>query len=47
MQEAVRVFFFSVFSIGSTRDGMFPVVSDSLREMSLQALLKYEGLADT
>ena len=47
MQEAVRVFFFSVFSISSARDDMFPVISDSLREMSLQALLKYEGPADT
>ena len=25
VQEAVRVFFFSVFSIGSARDGMCPV----------------------
>ena len=47
VQEAVRVFFFSVFSIGSARDDMFPVISGSLREMSLQALLKYEGPADT
>ena len=44
-QEAVCVFFFSVFSFGSARDGLCPVVSDSLREMSLQALLKYEGPA--
>ena len=47
MQEAVRVFFFSVVSIGSARDDMYPVVSGSLREMSLQALLKYEGPADS
>ena len=47
VQEAVRVFFFSVFSNGSARDGMFPVISDSLRVISLQALLKYEGLAVT
>ena len=47
VQEAVRVFFFSVFSSGSARDDMFPVVSGSLREMSLQALLKYEGPADS
>ena len=33
MQEAVRVFFFLVFSIGSARDDMFPVVSGSLREI--------------
>ena len=46
-QEAVRVFFFSVFSIGPARDDMFPVVSDSLREMSLQTLLKFEGPAVT
>ena len=45
VQEAERVSFFSVFSIGSARDDMFPVVSDSLREMSLHALLKYEGPA--
>ena len=32
VQEAVRVFFFSVFSIGTARDGMCPVVSGSLRE---------------
>ena len=43
VQKAVRVSFFSVFSIGSARDGMCPVVSGSLREMSLQALLKFEG----
>ena len=47
VQEAVRVFSFSVFSIGSARDGMFLVISDSLRVMSLQALLKYEGPAVT
>ena len=47
MQEAVRVFCFSVFSIGSARDGLFPVMSDSLRVLSLQALLKYEGPAVT
>ena len=41
VQEAVRVFFFSVFSFGSTRDDMCPVVSGSLREMSLQAMLTY------
>ena len=46
VQVAVRVFS-SVFSIGSARDDMFPVISDSLREMSLQALLKYEGPAVT
>ena len=45
VQGAVRVFFFSFFSIGSARDDMFPVISDSLRVMSLQALLKYEGPA--
>ena len=43
MQEALRVFLFSVFSIGSARDDMCPVFSGSLREMSLQAMLKYEG----
>ena len=32
VQEAVRVFFFSVFSIGSARDDMCPVVSGSLCE---------------
>ena len=47
MQDAVPVFFFSVFSIGSARDDRFPVISDSLREMSLQVLLKYEGPAVT
>ena len=46
LQEAVRVFC-SVFSIGSARGGMFPVISDSLRVMSRQALLKYEGPAGT
>ena len=46
-QEAVRVFFFSVFSSSSARDGMFPVISDSLRVVSLQALLKFEGPAVT
>ena len=45
VQEAVRVFFFSVSSIGSARDDICPVVSGSLREMSLQAMLKYEGPA--
>ena len=45
VQEAVRVFFFSVFSIGSARGDMCPVVSGSLREMSLQAVLKNEGPA--
>ena len=33
VQEAVRVFF-SVFSFCSARDGMFPVISGSRREMS-------------
>ena len=47
MHYAVRVFFCSVFSIGSARGGMCPVISDSLREMSLHALLKFEGLATT
>ena len=42
MQDAVRVIFFSVFSIGSACDDMCPMVSGSLREMSLQALLKFE-----
>ena len=46
VQEAVRVLFFSVFSFGSARDDLFPVISDS-REMSRQALLKYEGPAVT
>ena len=40
-------FFFSVSSISYARGDMFPVISESLREMSLQALLKYEGPADT
>ena len=47
MQEAVRVFFFSVFSVSSARDDMFPVISDCLREMPLHALLNYEGPANT
>ena len=47
VQKAVRVSFFSVFSIGSARDGMCPVVSGSLREMFLQALLKFDGPAVT
>ena len=42
VQEAVRVFFFSVFSVGSARADICPVVSGSLREMSLHALLKHE-----
>ena len=46
VQEAVCSFF-SVFSFGSARDALFPVISESLREMSLQALLKYEGPAVT
>ena len=45
VQEAVRVFFFSVSSIDSARDYICPVVSGSLREVSLQAMLKYEGPA--
>ena len=45
MQEVVRVF--SFFLIGSARDGMCTVVSGSFREMSLPALLKQEGLADS
>ena len=45
VQEAVRVFFFSVFSIGVARDDMCPVVPGNLREMSLQAMLKFEGPA--
>ena len=45
VQEGVRVFLFSVFSIGSARDDMCPVFSGSQREMSLQAMLKYEGPA--
>ena len=40
-------FFFSFSSFGSARDGWCPVVSGSLREMSLQVLLKVEGLAIT
>ena len=46
VQEAVRVFF-SVFSFCSARDGMFPVISGSRREMSLQALLKFKRPATT
>ena len=45
MQDAVRVFFSSVSPIGSARDNICPVVSGSLRGMSLQAMLKYEGPA--
>ena len=47
MQESVRVFFFSAFSIGSARDEMCPVVSGSIPDMSLQAMLKFEGPAVT
>ena len=33
--------------IGSARDGMFPVISESFQEMSLKALLKFGGLEIT
>ena len=42
VQDAVRVFFSSVSSIGSARDDICPVVSGSLRGMSLRAVLKCE-----
>ena len=45
VQEAARVFFVSVFSIGSARGDMCLVVSGRLREMSLHAMLIYEGRA--
>ena len=47
VQDAVCVLFFSVFSFGSARDDLFPVISDSLREKFLQALQEYEGPAVT
>ena len=47
VQEAVRVFFSSVFSKASARGLMCPVVTGSRRVMSLQALLKIGGPAIT
>ena len=47
MQEAVCVLIFSVFSFGSARNDLFPVISDCLREKFLQALQEYEGPAVT
>ena len=45
MQEAVRVIFFCVLSIGPAHDYMRLVVSGSLRGRSFHAMLKYEGPA--
>ena len=44
-QEAVRDSPSLFSSIGSARDGMCPLISGSRREMSLQALMKFESPA--
>ena len=42
IEAGSRACFFSYSSFSSARDGLCPVISDSLRGMSLQALLKFE-----
>ena len=45
MQEAARVFFPQSSRLVSARDDMFVLVSVSLRERTLHAMLKFEGPA--